>query len=246
MTNWLHCNVTLYLFLDVWGIKHHYFSSRLVFAPRRFFGTSLENTHSGQTHTQALSILASPSLTSPCQCVVNDWDPNNTQTPCRLVLSDCGKNNGDEWVTVPVITSPTLRWSELCVQKQPLRYMHLQLCYHHAITVSLHIFVALTYEQKWCECQALRCECGQSNSFDVMRWQARAEWPFDRHSLQSSHQRRSWASQSQPRARRCIRLSPACSCCCPSEGASKEDRKKGKKEQEWMVRPRQGVICLVL
>lgn len=75
---------------------------------------------------------------------------------------------------------------------------------------------------------------------DVRRWQPWAEWPFDRRSLQSSHQRRSWVSQSEPSAHRCTLLSPAYSCRCPSEGASEE----GKKEQEWMVCLRQRVICV--
>ena len=80
---------------------------------------------------------------------------------------------------------------------------------------------------------------------DVTKWQPRTEWPFDRRSLQSSHQRRRWASQSEPSTHRCTRLSPAHSCCCPSEQARGEDGEKGKKEKGWMVLPRQQGICVL-
>lgn len=87
---------------------------------------------------------------------------------------------------------------------------------------------AETLKEEWCK--SLRALSVASRTVicgsDVTRWQPRAEWPFDRRSLQSSHQRRSWASQSEPSAHRCTRLSPAYSCCCPSEGASEEGRKE--------------------
>ena len=169
MTSWLHSKVTLYLFLDVWGIKHHYFSSRLVFSPLASSLAWALRTHTDKhththTHTHTRTeYTCSPSLTSPCHCKANDWDPNNTQTPCRLqAVSSCQN--------LTVIWSELFMWAwaiisdcdyvvslsfKVKIRPAPCRWLALKRMFHTEI-------IAVD------RCKS-HCEYGQSNCH-LRRW----------------------------------------------------------------------------
>lgn len=146
------------------------------------------------------------------------------------------KTEGAGWKTRGQFTS---------IMMQALYLICLWLCYDYGLVFQKYPVCDWLLNVRGCILQKRRNNSNQRISAvseasptgiwgsDVARWQPRAERSFDRHSLQSSHQRRSWVSQSEPSPHRCIRLSPACSCHCPSKGASREGKDRKSKNEWW-------------
>lgn len=117
MTRWLHCKVTLNLFS--WWMRHQaslfFFKARFL-SSCLFLGMSLENTHAGK-HTLWVYLQPVFDLTLPLcsQQLRSKQHPNSPQAAAKWLWWKQGSWMGDRQSAPPVITSLSVRRSELCV-----------------------------------------------------------------------------------------------------------------------------------
>lgn len=96
MASWLHCNVTLYLFLNVWGIKCHYFSSRHIFsALASSLVWALRTYTDRHTHWAYLRPVFDLTLPLYSQWLRSKQHPDSLQAACKWLWW----NNRAGWVT---------------------------------------------------------------------------------------------------------------------------------------------------